>query len=246
MTEKRDEEGDRPGFFSRWSRMKREAAQDSEDEALPAVADPELSEPLEPARQDNLDPDVISQEEIDALPPVESVTDRAGLEPFFRKGVPKVLRNAARRRMWMLNPKIRDYLDVARDYAYDWNTPGGVPGSGGRIAPETAAKLAERLLVRSDWRSKPRQENPVAAAEDAASDLKADEIAVGTVADRDPAEVPEPADSPDESVEPFEERAEARPASNTFVEYGPDFGVAESPVDDPPAPPRRHGSAIPR
>ena len=32
--------------------------------------------------------------------------------------------------MWALDPKIRDYVGEARDYAYDWNTPGGVPGSG--------------------------------------------------------------------------------------------------------------------
>jgi hypothetical protein len=32
--------------------------------------------------------------------------------------------------MWSLDPAIRDYVGDARDYAYDWNTPGGVPGFG--------------------------------------------------------------------------------------------------------------------
>jgi hypothetical protein len=65
---------------------------------------------------------------------------------FLRKGVPEPLRNAALRRMWSLDPNIRDFVSEAREYAYDWNTPGGVPGSGALPASEEVARMAARIV----------------------------------------------------------------------------------------------------
>jgi hypothetical protein len=106
-------------FLSRWSRRKIEVKRAEEGpEPLPAVGEPAP------------DAEELSAEELAALPPVESLTAQSDIAAFLRKGVPQALRNAALRRAWTLDPEIRDYVGDARDYAYDWNVPGGVPGTG--------------------------------------------------------------------------------------------------------------------
>jgi hypothetical protein len=102
-------------FLSRWSRRKLEARHPPE---RPATTRPAPEEPE------------ITPEELAALPKPEEMTAETDLAAFFRKGVPEMLRNAALRRMWALDPAIREFEGPARDYAWDWNIPGGVPGNG--------------------------------------------------------------------------------------------------------------------
>jgi Protein of unknown function (DUF3306) len=107
------------GFLARWSRRKQEARREEPvDQLDPTPAEPDAplgAEPEEPPPE---------------LPPVESITADTDISVFLAKGVADSVRNAALRRMWSLDPAIRDYVGDARDYAYDWNTPGGVPGFG--------------------------------------------------------------------------------------------------------------------
>ncbi len=70
---------------------------------------------------------------------------KTDLAPFLRKGVPQALKNAAMRKMWMLDPAVRDHKDFAVDYAWDWNTPGGVPGNAGTISGKSLARMLESL-----------------------------------------------------------------------------------------------------
>jgi Protein of unknown function (DUF3306) len=123
-------------FLERWSRRKREArraepppepAGDEEGRALVAPA----AAPSDPAVDEE---PALTPEEIARLPSLEELTAETDISCFLRKGVPETLRNAALRRMWSLDPAIRDFVGEARDYSYDWNTPGGVPG-GGELAP---------------------------------------------------------------------------------------------------------------
>ena len=65
---------------------------------------------------------------------------------FLRKGVPEHLRNAALRKSWALDPAIRNYVNPALDYAYDWNTPGGVPGSSELGAGVDVARLVSEIM----------------------------------------------------------------------------------------------------
>ena len=142
-------------FLSRWSRRKQEVRENgqrdqndvpphAEAPALETLSDPcppEAGKPIEPADAE------ISAEEIAALPSLEELTADTDITAFLRKGVPERLRNAALRRMWSLDPKIRDFVCEAREYAYDWNTPGGVPGFGGPLPPaEEIRKLAEQIV----------------------------------------------------------------------------------------------------
>jgi hypothetical protein len=92
--------------------------------------------------------EILSEEELAALPPIDSITSQTDLRQFLRKGVPSALKNAAMRKMWLLDPAIRNHVDYAVDYAWDWNVPGGVPGHGGQIAGESVAKMLDKVLPR--------------------------------------------------------------------------------------------------
>jgi hypothetical protein len=60
--------------------------------------------------------------------------------------VPEHLRNAALRKSWALDPAIRNYVNPALEYAYDWNTPGGVPGSSELGAGLDVARMVSQIM----------------------------------------------------------------------------------------------------
>ena len=124
-------------FRSRWSRRKLEVRRESE--RPPEAPAPEEAEAAE--REQALTP-----EEIEALPPVEELTAGSDFSLFLRKGVPEALKKAALRRMWSLDPAIRDYVGDARDYAFDWNLPGGVPGNGPLLPTDDVPAMLRRVL----------------------------------------------------------------------------------------------------
>ncbi|WP_372421766.1 DUF3306 domain-containing protein [Salinarimonas chemoclinalis] len=134
------------GFLSRWSRRKREELREEAPEAPPASAASALPAPApEPAPEPEPEP-LLPEEELAALPPIETIDTTTDITGFLRKGVPAALKNAALRRAWATNPAIRDYLDPAREYAYDWNVPGGVPGDGPLGPGFDARAVADRLF----------------------------------------------------------------------------------------------------
>jgi hypothetical protein len=116
------------GFLSRWSRRKRAVEQAQPAEPQPPAV-PETPEAVATPEPDQATPE-LAADEIAALPSLEDLTAETDLTGFLRQGVPASLRNAALRRMWSLDPAVRDYVGDARDYAWDWNAPGGVPGFG--------------------------------------------------------------------------------------------------------------------
>ena len=129
------------GFLSRWSRRKTAGREDAEAGPTPAPEAPEAEPSAEPA------PPALSAEEIAALPDPATLTAGSDVAGFLRPGVPAALKHAARRRMWSLNPAIATYLDPATEYAWDWNVPGGVPGSGALTAADDAARAVARLFA---------------------------------------------------------------------------------------------------
>jgi hypothetical protein len=130
--------GDRPddGFLSRWSRRKAEARVQPPPEAE-APPPPTVDAPPAPEAE-------MTAEEIATLPPIETA-DAEALKAYLRRGVPAALKTLAMRRMWAANPVIRDHVDPALDYAFDWNTPGLAPWSP-LGAGDDARAVAERIL----------------------------------------------------------------------------------------------------
>ena len=136
----------RDSFIARWSRLKGAAAQpDAAAETPPAPAESAPAE-LAPAELPPAESAPLSPEEIAALPPVETLTPLSDITPYLRRGVPALLRNAAMRRMWALNPAIRDYVDDAMEYAMDWNTPGAILGNGPLTAGDDALAMARKVM----------------------------------------------------------------------------------------------------
>ena len=248
-------------FLSRWSKRKqaaRGAGQAPDNAASSEPEPPAFDAAPEPAAAEQGSGSAtpteaeLSPEEVAELPSLEELTADTDISVFLRKSVPALLSNAALRRMWSLDPKIRDFVGDARDYAYDWNTPGGVPGYGPLPSTEEVARMAARI-VGGDASAPPGHE---VEAENAASAPSKDREqhsngeagaihADGGAPHQNPAlldksEVTcEAADAgnviaPPSSAETFEDR---QPASGTQVPR------TDEPAKSPSGP--RHGGAMP-
>jgi hypothetical protein len=134
-------------FLLRWSRLKAES--EARGPRGSEIGPPGDAEPPRTAQQVEAEASVIPElpaEELAALPRLEELTPETDLAPFMRGGVPASLRNAALRRMWALDPTIRDRVGDALDYAYDWNLPGSVPGSGALLASDDVQAMLRAIV----------------------------------------------------------------------------------------------------
>ncbi|HEV7634588.1 MAG TPA: DUF3306 domain-containing protein [Bradyrhizobium sp.] len=133
----KDPSSDNPSFLARWSQRKHEAKQPDRS-AAPAEADI-LSAPV-------AESEAGEEFDLSSLPKLEDLTETTDITAFLRKGVPESLRNAALRKSWALDPAIRNYVNPALDYAYDWNTTGGVPGSSEIGAGMDVARMVSQIM----------------------------------------------------------------------------------------------------
>jgi hypothetical protein len=220
------DQGDDKGFLARWSQRKQEAKQPEREEpaADPAAAAEPVAEAKPPEEFD-----------LSSLPSLDELTPETDITVFLRKGVPEHLRNAALRKSWALDPAIRNYVNPALDYAYDWNTPGGVPGNSELGAGIDIARMVSQIMGTGEAPAEP----PAPAAGVPAEIVNAPESS----------EDPKP-DLPDQPL-----RLSGQPASTeqnpstgdegTGLKAGqkPDFGCFDSVA--PQQEVRRHGSAKP-
>jgi uncharacterized protein DUF3306 len=134
------------GFLARWSQRKQEAKRSEQD--APVAKSDVPSDPL-------LAADAQPEFDLSSLPKLEEITATTDISAFLRKGVPEQLRNAALRKSWALDPAIRNYVSPALDYAYDWNTPGGVPGSSEIGAGVDVARMVSQIMGSGELASEP-------------------------------------------------------------------------------------------
>ncbi len=222
------------GFLSGWSRRKLAAKRGQATDDAPEAIEPAddaiaPDQDLAAARQadvvaEEADPDIIEN-----LPSLDDITAETDLAPFMQRGVPAKLRNAAMRRMWLANPLIRDHVDPALDYAWDWNAPGGVPGGGGVLHADGVARMVDDLL------GAPGRDR------DGPERTEREEVAAASA---------DGADSGDPAVLAARDDAMAL-ASDAGDSPGEDDKVAENRLDDeatadtPRLSLRRHGGAVP-
>jgi hypothetical protein len=217
--------GEDKSFLSRWSQRKQEAKQPEPRQDEPVA---EANPPPEPVAEIEPEPEF----DLSSLPKLEEMTSTTDITGFLRKGVPEQLRNAALRQSWALDPAIRNYVNPALEYAYDWNTPGGVPGSSEVGAGADVARLVSQIMGTGE------------------SPAEASAPAVNPAAERgDPAQSSEPEaaqapvpELPTQAIRPGEEGISV--AQNP----GTEAVRAGEPEADPAAsqqPARRHGSAKP-
>ena len=105
----------------RWSRRKQAAREGGAADAAPEpppsprpVADTAAAPP---------------EEDSPPLPSIDDLAPGDDLTAFLRKSVPQQLRNAALRKMWSLDPAIRDHIGLAEN-SWDFNRPETIPGFG--------------------------------------------------------------------------------------------------------------------
>lgn len=111
----------------RWSRRKQAARESDADRAAPEpppsprpVADTAAAPP---------------EEDSPPLPSIDDLAPGDDLTAFLRKSVPQQLRNAALRKMWSLDPAIRDHIGLAEN-SWDFNRPETIPGFGPIVAQD--------------------------------------------------------------------------------------------------------------
>jgi hypothetical protein len=217
-------EKDENNFLSRWSQRKQEAKQTKRD--APAA---EGAVPSKPVAESALEPEF----DLSSLPKLEDLTETTDMTAFLRKGVPESLRNAALRKSWALDPAIRNYVNPALDYAYDWNTLGGVPGNGD-IGP--GVDIA-RMVLQIMGDGQPVVERAAAAA--------------GPEHDAPSEDIATQKPDPELAVQTVRLSSETSSADPTTVEgQHADADAAQHAMESRAAAPqhevRRHGSAKPR
>jgi hypothetical protein len=212
---------DDKSFLSRWSQRKQEAKQPERDAAAA-----EAGVASEPVAASAAGPEF----DLSSLPKLEDLTESTDITAFLRKGVPESLRNAALRKSWALDPAIRNYVNPALDYAYDWNTPGGVPGSSEIGAGVDIARLVSQIMGSG--------ESAVSTADAGNESANAS----AKLSEESAAQKPEP-DLPVEAVRLGSETASMAQKASSAEERQPT--EAEQSRAAPQQAVRRHGSAKP-
>jgi hypothetical protein len=228
------DEADRDkGFLARWSQRKQEAKQPEPQPDAPAAESVESSGSPAPQGED-----VTPEFDLSTLPKLEDLTGSTDITAFLRKGVPEHLRNAALQKSWALDPAIRNYVNPALEYAYDWNAPGGVPGGGELGAGVDVARLVSQIM--GDPAAEPINFDANSGGETARSPVEPPERDLSAKAQEDLA------------VQPL--RRSVEPAAETEAVSKAEGGTAEPTQADgfqlakpaaPQQPVRRHGTAKP-
>lgn len=126
------------GFLTRWSRRKREG----EGEDLPATPPAPATETAAPATPEVAEPEA----ELVEPPSLDLIDKDFDLASWLKQNVPEAWKLAAMRRAWENDPAIAGFENPARDYALDWNTPGGAPGYGPLTESDDIAEMVRGIF----------------------------------------------------------------------------------------------------
>jgi hypothetical protein len=202
------------GFLSRWAKRKQEAK---------VAPQPELELETAPAQPPAVQPEPDAVEL--PLPSLDDIVPGSDVSAFFAKHVPESLRTAALRKLWVTDPQIRDFIEMA-DYQWDFNNPDSIPGWSSKLTGVDVKAMAARILNFGE----PPEER-------AEPDVEAHSTAP---AEPPPAlgENPEFSTKPDASPisAPVEEDA---PAAHAAVQNNPSSSSVYASVR------KRHGGALP-
>src|SRR5215472_10784740 len=142
-------------FIARWSRRKREAAEDAEATKSSAAPDAaaEGAHPSEDQSDTALgrsDARRSPEAAFDPtkLPPIETMTAESDITAFLAPGVPPELTRAALRRAWAADPKIRDFIGLSEN-SWDFNAPGAMTGFGSLEMTDELRQQIARMVGRS-------------------------------------------------------------------------------------------------
>jgi hypothetical protein len=139
---------DEETFLARWSRRKLTPALDAEERVKR-----EKGGGVAPSEASVTSDDVESPLEPEGLPPIESIGSGSDVRAFLAAGVPADLTRAALRRLWVSDPKIRDFVGLSEN-SWDFNAPGSMAGFG-PIDKEQVGRVLTQLLGDSNTEGVP-------------------------------------------------------------------------------------------
>ncbi len=128
------------GFLSRWSRRKRGAEPDDDKGVDTLPAELPASEVSAEAAMAEPEPELVEP------PSLDLIDKDFDLASWLKQNVPEAWKLAAMRRAWENDPAIANFENPARDYALDWNTPGGAPGYGPLTESDDVAELVRGIF----------------------------------------------------------------------------------------------------
>jgi hypothetical protein len=244
-------------FLERWSRKKREAAAAPETPPVAPKATPDVPAPvaaLDQGGKPGASPSSPAAPAAPAptfdpasLPSLESITATTDIRGFFAPGVPPELTRAALRRVWSVDPAIRDFVGL-QENDWDFNAPDGIPGFGA-LPPDFDVKKVvaqifgepdnerEAAAARAPAATPPEPQGPAIAEE---SKSPARSVSVAPPAELAPTRLPtEPAARSETPLEQL-------PASIVRRENDTALHNESDVHDEQPKGHRRHGRALPK
>ena len=234
--------GENDNVFARWSRRK--LSVDSTELQATENENPSLDVAVEDAGavpqatdQEPGPAQTETDEPAEPLPRIEDLTAESDLSAFLRKGVPMALKSAAMRKMWSLDPGIRDYVGPS-EYAWDFNQPGSMAGFGPLDAKETVVGFLSKTIRAIETGAEETAAIPEPAPSRPPADTSSQPPGATSsddVADAGPAAV-------SEAAEPPASRSSVAGPDATEVEGQ----AARSPRQTEVSPRPRHGGAMPR
>jgi len=205
------------GFLARWSQRKAAARRQ------PAAAEPSDAKAVAPSA---MPAEAEPQPDLTTLPPIETLTAESDFAPFLARGIPDALRREALRKLWLVEPSVRDYVPLVE---YNWDFT--APGYGDLLPTDDVQKLLKHILSEKD---------------EAAPETASDTAPGGAAAEA--ATVPQAmiAPPPPVAVRLSAPQAAAQADPGPGAETSSPNRAAEQP-DSAAAPrlPRRHGGALP-
>ncbi len=137
------------GFLGRWAKRKQEAQRETEPKILipsPSMDEPASSEtPPSILRQAQDEGSITAAAEASPMPSLDSIVPGGDVSAFFQKHVPEALRTAALRKLWVTDPEIKGFIEMA-DYQWDFNNPDSIPGWSSTVGSLDVKAMMERVM----------------------------------------------------------------------------------------------------
>lgn len=227
-------------FLGRWSRRKRGEANEDEierDQVLRPDEDEgsEKNPPVVTADGEANNKNTKEEEpefDLSQLPSIESITASTDIRLFMLPGVPMALRQAALRKVWVTDPKIRDFIEMAEN---QWDFTADVPGFDFSAPTGDVKKMVAEILGGSKEKD--------AAPEQAATEEKAvDRIETTAPSELAVTNSVRLSESHDEAVPSDQVEENRDEVLESVAVQNNDAPQNESALEIPK---RRHGSALP-
>jgi len=191
---------ERENFLTRWSRRKREAAEERPattaeapyaapqleaefDEAVRAHVADENRKSDKQGEKDATAAVELPAIDISKLPSIDSITATTDIRPFLAAGVPEELKYAALRRAWVVDPTIRDFVGIAENQ-WDFTAPDGVPGFGPLLPVDDVCRMVAQVIGGQEEAAPPEVAEVAADAEES-TPLAAQKDSGGEVSEED-------------------------------------------------------------